>query len=157
MQYTYWSTSQEVKTITRSNFVSWERHFLKNHIQNVMEKLFPDLFLKNQNWAYVLINSVKFYTVYFYCISNWGPLKYTEPKLQNTCIYVTFFCESKERSETSHPVSFYAWLFKKNISLVIFYCRTNFHCLVAFTSWDIGQYVYCNCLLTRLWRHKIWK
>ena len=27
------------------------------------------------------------------------------------------------------------------------------HCLVAFTSWDIGQYVYCNCLLTRLWRH----
>ena len=26
---------------------------------------------------------------------------------------------------------------------------TKFHCLVAFTSWDIRQYVYCNCLLTR--------
>ena len=23
-------------------------------------------------------------------------------------------------------------------------------------SWDIGQYVYCNGLLTRLWRHKLW-
>ena len=26
--------------------------------------------------------------------------------------------------------------------------------MVAFASWDIEQYVYCNCLLTRLWRHK---
>ena len=26
----------------------------------------------------------------------------------------------------------------------------------AFTSWDIEQYVYCNSLLTRLWRHKFW-
>ena len=27
-------------------------------------------------------------------------------------------------------------------------------CLIAFTSSDIGQYVYSNCLLTSLWRHK---
>ena len=27
--------------------------------------------------------------------------------------------------------------------------------MIAFTSWDIGRYVYCN-VLTRLWRHKIW-
>ena len=26
--------------------------FLKNHTQNVVDKLFPDSFLKNQNWAY---------------------------------------------------------------------------------------------------------
>ena len=26
----------------------------------------------------------------------------------------------------------------------------------AFASWDIRQYVYCNCLLTRLWHHKFW-
>ena len=25
-------------------------------------------------------------------------------------------------------------------------------CLVAFISWDNGQYVYCTCSLTRLWR-----
>ena len=31
-----------------------------------------------------------------------------------------------------------------------------FSCYIAFTSLDIGQYVYYNCLLTSLWRHKIW-
>ena len=45
---------------------------------------------------------------------------------------------------------------KKNISLVRFYCLTKFNCLVAVTAWDIAQYMYCNCLLTRLWRHKLW-
>ena len=30
------------------------------------------------------------------------------------------------------------------------------YCLTVFTSWGIGQYVYCNCLLTRMWRHKSW-
>ena len=34
--------------------------FLKNHTQNVLEKLFPDPYLKNQNGAYLWINSVKF-------------------------------------------------------------------------------------------------
>ena len=43
---------------------------------------------------------------------------------------------------------------KKNISNVIIYYLTKFHCLAAFTSCDIGQYVYCNCSLIRLWRHK---
>ena len=32
----------------------------------------------------------------------------------------------------------------------------QFHCLIAFISWDIGQYMYWNCFLTRLWRHKFW-
>ena len=38
---------------------------LKNHTQNVVEKLFLGPFLKNQNWAYLWINSLKFYTLYF--------------------------------------------------------------------------------------------
>ena len=25
---------------------------------------------------------------------------------------------------------------------------------IVFTSWGIGKYVSCNCLLTRLWRHR---
>ena len=40
--------------VTRRTF------FLKNHAQNVLQKLFPDPYLKNQNWAYLWINSVKF-------------------------------------------------------------------------------------------------
>ena len=39
---------------------------------------------------------------------------------------------------------------KKNVSHGTFYILTTFHCLIVFTSRDIGQYVYCNCLLTSL-------
>ena len=41
--------------------------FLKNHTQYVVEKLFPDPFLKNKNGVYHWINSLKLYAVYFYC------------------------------------------------------------------------------------------
>ena len=51
---------------------------------------------------------------------------------------------------------YYVWFFRINFSHVIFNKMTKFQCRIAFTSWDIGQYVYCNCLLTRLWRHKLW-
>ena len=67
------------------------------------------------------------------------------------------FVKSKKRSGTSFPASFSAWLLRKNIFLVTFYYLIKFHCLVAFTLWEIAQYVYCNCLLTRLWRHKFLK
>ena len=40
--------------------------------------------------------------------------------------------------------------FNKNVSHVTFYQLTKFHCLIAFTSGDIGQYVYGNSLLTKL-------
>ena len=48
------------------------------------------------------------------------------------------------------------FLHEKNICVVIFYYLIKFQYLVAFTSRDIGQNVYCNCLLIRLWRHKFW-
>ena len=47
-------------------------------------------------------------------------------------------------------------IFSRNISHVILYWLTKFHCLLAFTSCDIGQYVYCNYLLPSLWHHKFW-
>ena len=47
-----------------------------------------------------------------------------------------------EESGTSFSTTFCRWFFKKNVSPVIFYYLTNFHCL------KIGQYVYYNCLLT---------
>ena len=55
----YNSRSKDNQNITRETF------FLKNHTQNVVEKLVPDHFLKNQNWAYLWINSLKFWVVYF--------------------------------------------------------------------------------------------
>ena len=57
-QYTYCPISQEVKAIRQWNLVSYriqcEKHFfLKNHTQIVAKNLFPDSFLKNQNWVYL--------------------------------------------------------------------------------------------------------
>ena len=66
------------------------------------------------------------------------------------------FLKEKKRSGTSLPYSFSAWFLKENISLVMFYQLKKFHCLVILTSWDIGQYVDSNCMLTRLWRHRFW-
>ena len=119
-------------------------------------KLVPDPFLKNQIWAYLWINSLKLYTVWFYCMSklrtnriywNWGADHLLLP-------HIKFFWKTKRGLETILPASFSAEILKKNIPIVTFRYLTNFHCLVAFTSWGIGQYMFRNCLLTRLWRHK---
>ena len=88
--------------------------FSKNHIQNVMEKLVPDPFLKHLNWACLWINSLRFYTICFYCLPSWGLLKHTEAKLQTTFFYLTLsFLKNKNRSGTSLPVSFSAWFWRK--------------------------------------------
>ena len=119
----------------------------------------PWPFSKKSNLSISLINSLKFYTVCFYFMPSWGLSKYIKTNLQTTCFYLKsnkVFLKIKERSGASLPNSFFASLLKKNISPVIFYELTKFHCLVAFTSWDTRQYVYCNCLLTRLWHHKFW-
>ena len=49
---------------------NWEILFLKNHTQNVVEKLVSDPSIKNQNWAYLYVNSLKCYKVCFYYMSK---------------------------------------------------------------------------------------
>ena len=90
-----------------------------------------------------------FCTVFcFYYMLCWRPSKYIETKLQNTS-FASYkaFLKNKISSETNLPASFSAWFLKQNISLVIFYWLIKFYYLVAFISWDIAKYVYCNCLL----------
>ena len=41
-------------------------------IRKMVEILFPDSFIKNQNWAYLWINSLTFYTVCFCWMASWG-------------------------------------------------------------------------------------
>ena len=131
--------------------------FLENHTQNALEILFPDPFLKTQNLAYLWINSLKFYTACFIVCQVYTACFYIyyQNILKLSCRPLTFtsckaFSKNKKRSGTSLSASFSAWFLKKNISLVLLYCLTKFHCLFAFTSQDIVQYVYCNCLLTKL-------
>ena len=54
----------------------------------MVEKLLADPFLKNQNWVYLLIDSLKIYTVCFYGMLIWDLSKYNETKLQTTCFYL---------------------------------------------------------------------
>ena len=125
---------------------------LKIHTQNAVNKLSPDPFLETQNWVYLWINSLKFYEICFYYMLISGLSKYSRTKLQTSCFHQieSFFLKQK-----GFFASFSAWFLRKNITLVILYQQTKIHCLVVFNSWDIEQYVYYNCLLTRLWRHKL--
>ena len=49
--------------------------FLEKLYKNVVEKLVPDPLLKNQNWAYPWINSLKFYIFRFYFMSKSRDIK----------------------------------------------------------------------------------
>ena len=65
------------------------------------------------------------------------------------------FLENKKRSGPSFHVSFSAWILMKNVSGDIFINQRRF--IVWLPSWDVAQYLYCNFLLTRLWRCDILK
>ena len=113
-----------------------------------MEILLWNTFLKNQNWAYLWINSQKFHTACFYCMPGWGLSKYIKLRCRPLAfISCKAFLKNNKSSRTSLPVSFLQSVLKKNMSLFIFYYLTKFRCLVKFTLWDIVQYVYCNCVL----------
>ena len=58
---------------------------LENYTLNVLEKLFPDLFLKIQKSAYLRINSLNFYKVCFYCMISWELSKYIGNILEVSC------------------------------------------------------------------------
>ena len=63
--------------------------FIEQVFTKMLEKVSPDFFLKHHIWAYIWINSRKFYTACFCYIANWGFSKYISKfsnKLQTTCI-----------------------------------------------------------------------
>ena len=144
--------SQEVKTIRQWDLVSYrikQKHFSweiiykmwwRNNSQAPFQKIEIELIS-----GLKLKLSLKFLTL-LYCIPSWGLSKCIKTKLHTTCFYLIYkaVLKNKKRSATSLPISFSAWILEKNNSLVIFYNLTKFHCLVAFTSRDIGQYVYGN-------------
>ena len=69
--------------------------FLKYHTQYVIEKLFPEPFLKNKIGLY--INSLKFYTVYLYCMPSRGLSKYFGTKLKATSLSLTLYFFKKQK------------------------------------------------------------
>ena len=141
-----------------SQNIKWDI-FLEISYKECEGETIPKLFFKISKLSISLDQLSKVYTVCFYCMLSWGLWKYIEPKPQKLLKLLPHaILINKKRSGTSLPASFSARFFKINISLVIFYYLTKSHCLVVFTSWDIGQFVYYGYLLTSLWRQKfcIW-
>ena len=105
--------------------IIWKTFFSKNHSQNGVEKLFPDLFLKNQNQGYLWINSDKFSTVY---MPNWGLSKYIEIKLQSICYYLKWSLWKKTQEEICNQSSslIFCMIFEKMLLLLCYINWPNF-------------------------------
>ena len=113
-----------------------------------MEKLFPHPFLKNQIWVYLSIISLKFHTVYFIILQVEDYRNILKLSSRPHA-----FTSNKAFSKTKRSLGLVSlphlstWFLEKKISPVIIYYMIKFHCLVAFTSWDIEQYLYYNCIM----------
>ena len=102
--------------------------FLKNHTQNVVEKLVPDPFLKIKIDDISGWSTVRNFLQLAFIVrpSPWLP-KYMEVKVLNTCFYIVRpspglpkYIEGKVLT-SSLPDSFFAWFLNKNISDVTCY------------------------------------
>ena len=101
----------------------------------IHKKLVPHTFLKNQNWAYLWINSIKFYEVCFCCVQAMGWQNTLKLKCRPLAFTLNKACwESKTRSRTSLSASFSEW-FSKKIFLTL--CSINWPLTVS-----LYEYVY---------------
>ena len=126
--------------------------FLEKLLQNVLEKLFPDSFLKEQNWELILwINSLKFYHfVFIVCqVESYRNI------LKLSCRLLAF--TSFKGPGTSLPASFSILFLKGNTCLVKYSINwPSFIIWLPLLREIMGNMCYCNCLLTRLQRQKFW-
>ena len=95
--------------------ITRETFFLKDHTQNVTEKLFPDPFLKNRNWVYLLINSRIVLYRFFFIVCKfkvyWNIVKASCRPFAFTLHNA--FLKTEKRSGTCHFDLFSAWFWSK--------------------------------------------
>ena len=114
--------------------MSGEKLFLKNHLQNVLDNLFPDPFqkIKIEHISRSVVNSFIQFVFIIWQVQGYRNI------FKSSCRLVAFtsykdFLKNKKRSETCLPATFLAWFMKKDSSL----------------NWP-------NFVAIRLWRHKFW-
>ena len=132
--------------------------FLHKSYKKCRGETSPRPFFKKIKSENIFGSIVKSFTQFIFIVRQVGGYRNI---LKLSCRALAFtliklFLKTKKRSETILSASFCTWFLKKNIFLVIFHWLAKFLCLAAFASWDIEQYIYCNCLLIRLWHHKFW-
>ena len=116
MLYTYCQIYQEVEA--RQNNITWETFSMKNQKQHVAEKMFSRPSSKNQNWAFLWIDSLKCCEFIFILCPTWGPPKYIK-----TVYFILYkaFAKKKKMSGTSLPVLFSPWFLNKSITAFTFF------------------------------------
>ena len=99
----------------------------------------------------------KVYIFCFNCLISLGVTKLIETKQQTICIQIKFFKKTKRSLKLVSLPHFLHDLWRQIFLLLFPFTWPNFNIWLAlFTLWDIGQYVYYNSFLTRLWRKKCW-
>ena len=85
-------------------------------------KASPRPFMKNQNWAYLWINSRNVIKFDFIVYSSQGLPKYIKTNVLTTCICLIYkaFSKEKKRSGTCLPTLFFAW-FSRKIFLTLYF------------------------------------
>ena len=92
---------------------------------------------------------------FFYCMSNLRTTNILQSADYLILLNGKVF-ENQKGTKISFTASFSAWFLKKSLSYFISYWLTKFYCLIAFTSWDVGQYMCYNYLFPSWWPHKLW-
>ena len=119
----------------------------------MVEKLFPDPFLKNQNWIYS--ESIVCFIIFISIVCpGWGQSKYIETNMRS---YKTQKEKTKTGLELVSLPYFLHNFWRKIFLRLYFYWLTKVHCLFACTPWDIGQYVCCNLFVSQIVTLSIWK
>ena len=130
--------------------------FLEKSYTKCGGKLFRGPFLKNQNWVYLWISNLKSY-IAFFILCEVEAYRYILKLSCEDHLLLPHIKHFEERKRGLELVSLSHFLhdFWRKVFHIIFHLLIN-HSLVAFTSWDIGRYMYRSCWLTRLRRHKFW-
>ena len=118
--------------------INWETNTLNIHISQYLTKY-------RQSDNEISMKKIKFYTVCFYCMTK------SRIKVLTICIYLKQGSLKKPR----WPGTSLTTSLKKKRKITL-YSIFSFNCLIDLTSWAIGKYVYCNCLVSGFWLHKSW-
>ena len=105
----------------------------------MVEKIVPDPFLKNENWAYLKIDSLTFYTVWFCFMPSWGLSKYTKTKLQSTSFHLVLSFFKKWRGLELVTLPHFRIIFEKKIFLLCSIIWPNFIVWLALLCEILGN------------------
>ena len=121
---------------------------------------------KNQYWAHLWINGLKFYTASFYYMPSWEPSKYISGIYYLNIYNLILLCikvfqnnkNLKEQKRDLELVSLPHFLhdFYRKIILLYSIPWANLIAWLPLLCGILSNLCIVNVFFTRLWRHKIW-